>query len=78
MVPAIKPGNPKSEVAREQSHYIIETMNWWRSVFAKQFTIDNSIRKRFKESTFGPTNDESTFYDHYNKGWTIFGLRKEN
>ena len=78
VVPAIKPGNPKEVVAHEETHFIVQTMNWWRAKFAKYFKIDNGIRKAFKESKFGPTvGDESTFYDHYNAGWTIFGLRKE-
>ena len=77
IVPAIKPGNPKSEVQREQTHFIIETMNWWRARFAKKFKVDNEVRKRFRISKHGPLNDGSTFYEHYNKGWTIYGLRKE-
>ena len=85
VIPAIKPGNPKSEVEREESHVNIQTMNWWRVRLAKRFTIDNSIRKAFKESEFSPVmiggteeeRKEKNFYSFYNAGWTLFGLRKE-
>ena len=79
IVPAVKPGNPISEVAREQSHYIVQTMNWWRKKFTKKFSIDNTVRKNFKETTFSPLTDEGAenFYHYYNQEWTIFGLKKE-
>jgi ubiquinone/menaquinone biosynthesis C-methylase UbiE len=77
MVPAIKPGNSKETVGHEETHFIVETMNWWKTRLAKFFAIDNTIRKRFKESKFSPTGNEKTFYDYYNKGWTIFGLTQK-
>lgn len=77
MVPAIKPGNSKEIVENEETHFIVETINWWRARLAVLFSIDNTIRKEFKKSKFSPTGNDETFYDHYNKGWTIFGLRKK-
>lgn len=78
VVPTIKPGHSKAKIAEEETHLIIEPMNWWRSRFAKKFSVDGNIRKEFKKSPFGPSSDDTTtFYEHYNKGWTLYGLRKD-
>lgn len=78
VIPTIKPGNPKSEIEREESHVNIKTMAWWRKEIAKKFNINNEVRKKFKESKFSPIGDpEQNFYHFYNDGWTIFGITKK-
>lgn len=78
VIPTIKPGNPRAEVEREETHVNIQTMNWWRSKLASVFDIDNNVRKNFKASKFSPIADpEKTFHHFYNKGWTLFGLKKK-
>jgi ubiquinone/menaquinone biosynthesis C-methylase UbiE len=84
IIPTVKLNNPVSEIEREESHVTIKDTFWWEDLFTrkltktKKFHLDPIINRNFKETIFSPvSSSDKSFYDYYNDGWTLFGLRKD-